>query len=296
MKLIPERVVIIILTILLVISNVYAVSVGQKQIILTLGNNVAFIDGKPTTLEAAPATIKGRTMVPLRFIGEAFGAKVDWDNATKSATLTLTDKECPPCAECPKPPIHNKASIGVEGKESSSNVKSTLFRIESGIVRITGWYWIDFSESDVLYRASVIVRLYKEDGTLIKTFEAIGAPERAEYNECKKTVKYCLSLNSSTKIEAIEIGNYYIEVDASVDRPNKEFWSVSVSEQKRTDLVKTGDFDVYAKESLMIHLRLMPSAIFSIAWGWSPDGSNSDTTLNGLSMKTILLQFQVTSS
>lgn len=32
--------------------------------------------------------VDGVTMVPLRVIGEAFGAKVDWDNKTRTATVT----------------------------------------------------------------------------------------------------------------------------------------------------------------------------------------------------------------
>jgi hypothetical protein len=39
-------------------------------------------------LETPPCIINGRTMVPLRFIGETFGAKVDWDGATQTITLT----------------------------------------------------------------------------------------------------------------------------------------------------------------------------------------------------------------
>ncbi|MDD4614580.1 MAG: stalk domain-containing protein [Caldisericia bacterium] len=39
-------------------------------------------------LETPPCIINGRTMVPLRFIGETFGAKVDWDGVTQTITLT----------------------------------------------------------------------------------------------------------------------------------------------------------------------------------------------------------------
>jgi hypothetical protein len=44
-------------------------------------------------LEAPPCIINGRTMVPLRFIGETFGAQVDWDGATQTITLTSKYKE-----------------------------------------------------------------------------------------------------------------------------------------------------------------------------------------------------------
>ncbi|WP_077715279.1 copper amine oxidase N-terminal domain-containing protein [Desulforamulus ferrireducens] len=36
----------------------------------------------------APAQIiKGSTLVPLRFVGEAFGCDVQWNNATQTATI-----------------------------------------------------------------------------------------------------------------------------------------------------------------------------------------------------------------
>jgi hypothetical protein len=41
-------------------------------------------------LETPPSIINGRTMVPLRFIGETFGAKVDWEADTRMIILTKT--------------------------------------------------------------------------------------------------------------------------------------------------------------------------------------------------------------
>src|SRR5690606_33660804 len=47
----------------------------------------ALIDGKTHKLDAVPQQIKGRTMVPLRFVGEALGANVDWDGANQSVAI-----------------------------------------------------------------------------------------------------------------------------------------------------------------------------------------------------------------
>ncbi len=38
-------------------------------------------------LEAPPLSLNGRTVVPLRFIGETFGTKVQWDSTTQNITL-----------------------------------------------------------------------------------------------------------------------------------------------------------------------------------------------------------------
>lgn len=41
------------------------------------------------TLQVAPKSIKGRTMVPLRFVSEELGAQVDWNATTKQITISF---------------------------------------------------------------------------------------------------------------------------------------------------------------------------------------------------------------
>lgn len=38
--------------------------------------------------DAQPGIINGRTLVPVRFVSQALGAKVDWDDATRTVTIT----------------------------------------------------------------------------------------------------------------------------------------------------------------------------------------------------------------
>ncbi|MDH7579031.1 MAG: copper amine oxidase N-terminal domain-containing protein [Bacillota bacterium] len=49
---------------------------GSRVIKMTVGSNQATVDGKPIVLDVPPQIISGRTMVPLRFISEAFGYQV----------------------------------------------------------------------------------------------------------------------------------------------------------------------------------------------------------------------------
>jgi hypothetical protein len=62
---------------------------GSSQMQLSIGSKLAIIDGRITQLLEAPRIQNGRTMVPLRFIGEAFGADVTWDQVTKEVTVAL---------------------------------------------------------------------------------------------------------------------------------------------------------------------------------------------------------------
>lgn len=49
---------------------------GTTTIKLTIGKTTATVNGKSVTLTAAAFTLNGNTMVPLRFVAEARGAKV----------------------------------------------------------------------------------------------------------------------------------------------------------------------------------------------------------------------------
>jgi len=61
------------------------------EIKITIGQNWAEIDGRSVPLDV-PASLKNnRTMVPVRFIGEVFGAQFSWDDKTRKVTYTLDD-------------------------------------------------------------------------------------------------------------------------------------------------------------------------------------------------------------
>lgn len=61
---------------------------GQTTVKLQIGSKTAYINGSPATLQAPGKVINGSTMVPLRFVSEALGSKVGWDQATQTVTIT----------------------------------------------------------------------------------------------------------------------------------------------------------------------------------------------------------------
>jgi hypothetical protein len=54
---------------------------------LQIGGNSALVDGRTVALEAEPALIAGRTMIPLRVVAEAFGAIITWDGASRAISI-----------------------------------------------------------------------------------------------------------------------------------------------------------------------------------------------------------------
>ena len=66
-------------------------SKNDKVIVLQADNLLASVGGNEVTLDVPPQIISGRTMVPVRFISEALGAEVGWDNDTKTVSITSSD-------------------------------------------------------------------------------------------------------------------------------------------------------------------------------------------------------------
>lgn len=64
---------------------------GSTTVQLTIGGK-AYKNGKPVALDVPARIIRGRTMVPLRFVSEAMGARVKWDIPTQSV-IVITGKQ-----------------------------------------------------------------------------------------------------------------------------------------------------------------------------------------------------------
>jgi len=68
----------------------YGITVINK-IVLQIGNRLATVNGKEFRLDVAPYIKNGRTMVPLRFIAESFGASIGYDSVERSI-MVYTDE------------------------------------------------------------------------------------------------------------------------------------------------------------------------------------------------------------
>lgn len=61
---------------------------GETQVELVLGSQTALLNGQPQPLAVAPRQEAGTVMVPVRFIAQAFGVQMQWNEAAKTLTLT----------------------------------------------------------------------------------------------------------------------------------------------------------------------------------------------------------------
>jgi len=61
---------------------------GETNIGLQMGRSAATVNGRQINLDQAPILYRGSTMVPLRFVSEALGARVDWNGVSEIAAIT----------------------------------------------------------------------------------------------------------------------------------------------------------------------------------------------------------------
>jgi len=60
---------------------------GEKKVWLQIGNKVAQVDGNRVMLDQAATLYRGSTLVPMRFVSEALGARVMWNGQQRIASI-----------------------------------------------------------------------------------------------------------------------------------------------------------------------------------------------------------------
>lgn len=76
---------------------------ATRTVALVVGRRDAAVDGRPIVLDTPPMVIGGRVMVPLRFVGEALGAYVQWQAAARTVLITLPIAQPAPPGDRPRP-------------------------------------------------------------------------------------------------------------------------------------------------------------------------------------------------
>ena len=77
---------------------------GTKTIVLTIGSCYAVVNDKRVSINSNPDLVPyvqapGRTMLPVRFIAEQFGALVTWNSTLQRVTLALKEIGRASCRE-----------------------------------------------------------------------------------------------------------------------------------------------------------------------------------------------------
>jgi len=68
-------------------TQTISMSRGDRNIRLGIGDAAASVNDQQVKLDVPATIVNGRTLVPVRFISESMGAKVDWDQSSKTASI-----------------------------------------------------------------------------------------------------------------------------------------------------------------------------------------------------------------
>ncbi|USB34662.1 family 10 glycosylhydrolase [Paenibacillus sp. YPG26] len=72
-------------------TSTATISKGLDTLVLQSGKRSAKVNGAAVSLDATVQVVSGRTMVPLRFVGEHLGLLVNWNQAKQQVVLTTKD-------------------------------------------------------------------------------------------------------------------------------------------------------------------------------------------------------------
>jgi len=70
------------------VNQVVVIKTETNILQLPVNNNTAIINDSPLQLDVPAQIINGRTMVPIRIIAEQFHVQVQWNNATRTVTIS----------------------------------------------------------------------------------------------------------------------------------------------------------------------------------------------------------------
>lgn len=98
------------------------------------------VDGKTLSTDVEPEIESGRTLVPIRFIAEALGAKVTWDNSNKQVNILSSDKDITLKIESNTAKVNNKSvTLDVPAKIKSGRTLIPLRFVSENLGAEVNW-------------------------------------------------------------------------------------------------------------------------------------------------------------
>lgn len=92
-------------------ANTVTLKLGGITLKMVIGSKILSVNGQPKQMDVAPLIVLGRTYLPARWVAEAFGYEVKWDEKTQ-AVLVGPPGNVP---EPPKPPVEPLKKLGENG-------------------------------------------------------------------------------------------------------------------------------------------------------------------------------------
>lgn len=105
---------------------------GDKNVVMTIGKKAYTVNGAKKTMDTVPRISKDRTYLPMRFVAEALGVKVQWDE--KNRVALFGDMEIGKEAKGEKIQVYKNVTVTIpEDKKDMFLYKEE--KMDSGFLR-----------------------------------------------------------------------------------------------------------------------------------------------------------------
>lgn len=156
------------------------VTLNSRKVVLTIGLRTYEINNQTYQMDTVALLKESRTFVPIRFVSEALGATVTWDQNARSVYIKFDPKASP--APLPTPlagttkyydgiAFNDVTDVDQYGRMSMDKTKEFTLKLASQLsfIKENGKYYIkcDYPEIPEGYQWSLGIEIYTKDGKRI---------------------------------------------------------------------------------------------------------------------------------
>lgn len=171
---------------------------GNTTVVMKIGSTSPTVNGKTVALDVPAKIVKNRTLAPLRFVGEAFGGKVEWEASTRTVRITSPPAENNNAAVPPYVRTNSLTNLR-SGAGTSFGVAEQAAAGETLAVLAAkdGWYQVSRSGRVSWVASWVVEPVWQNDNTGTKP----SLPEKDEEESPENTDKINNEKGEPPKIE-----------------------------------------------------------------------------------------------
>lgn len=156
------------------------VTLNSRNVVLTIGQKIYEINNKSYQMDTVALLKESRTFVPIRFVSEALGATVTWDQNSKSVYIKFDPTASPPPLPTPLAgtvkyydgiAFNDVTDVDKYGRITIEKSKEFVLKLANQLsfIKENGKYYIqcDYPEIPEGYQWSLGIRIFNKDGTTI---------------------------------------------------------------------------------------------------------------------------------
>ena len=151
-------------------ANVLWQEVGRKIIVtssdlkieLQVGKRSALVNGQEKSLDTYPVIKNNRTMVPLRFLGEALGTQITWRSNTRTVELQLPVQPTQGQVLVDKELVNLRNGPGTIFDCIGQADKGDIFNLTG---KTAGWYQVSASQNQKAWISASLVELQSSNSS-----------------------------------------------------------------------------------------------------------------------------------